>query len=34
MLVSLEGVRLECSVRLGFRTSYNKANYEALIEGL
>ena len=34
MLVSPEGVRLERSLRLGFRLSNNKAEYEALIVGL
>ena len=34
VLVSPESVRLERSLRLGFRLSNNKAEYEALIVGL
>lgn len=33
-MVSLEGVKLEKSLRLGFQASNNKAEYEALIAGL
>ena len=34
LMVSLEGLRLEKSLRLGFCTSNNEAEYEALIAGL
>ena len=34
VLVSLEGVRVEHSLRLSFRALNNEAEYEALIEGL
>lgn len=34
VMVSPEGVRLERSLRLGFRASNNKAECEALISGL
>ena len=33
-MVSPEGLRLEKSLRLGFRASNNEAKYEALIVGL
>ena len=32
--MSLEGVKLEHSLRLGFQESNNEAEYEALIVGL
>ena len=34
VLVSLEGIRVEKSLRLGFQASNNEAKYEALIVGL
>ena len=34
LMVSPEGLRLEKSLRLGFCTSNNEAEYEALIAGL
>ena len=34
VIKSLEGVKLEHSLRLGFRTSNNEAEYEALLAGL
>lgn len=34
MLVSLEGVKLERSLKLGFQALNNKVKYEALIVGL
>lgn len=34
MLMSPEGIKLEKSLRIGFRASNNKAEYEALIAGL
>lgn len=34
MLVSPVGVKLEKSLRLGFRALNNKAKYEALLAGL
>ena len=34
MLVSPEGIKLERSLRLGFRALNNEAEYEALIAGL
>jgi len=34
VLISPEGVRLECSLRLGFRVSNNETEYEVLIVGL
>lgn len=34
VLVSFEGVRVEKSLRLGFRASNNEAKYKALISGL
>lgn len=33
-MISSKGVRLEKSLRLGFRASNNEAEYEALISGL
>ena len=34
VIITLEGIRLEHSFRLGFRASNNEAEYEALIAGL
>ena len=34
VIITLEGVRLEHSFRLGFRASNNEAEYEALLIGL
>ena len=34
VMISLKGLRLEKSLRLGFRASNNEAEYEALITGL
>ena len=34
VIITLEGIRLEHSLRLGFRASNNKAEYEALLAGL
>ena len=34
VMVSLEGLRMENSLRLGFRASNNEVEYEALIAGL
>ena len=34
VMMSLEGLRLEKSLKLGFRASKNEAKYEALITGL
>ena len=34
VLVSLDGLILEQSIRLGFKASNNEAEYEALIAGL
>ena len=34
VIITLEGVRLEHSFRLGFRVSNNEAEYEALLIGL
>ena len=34
VLESLEGIQLECSLRLGFPTSNNEAEYKALVVGL
>lgn len=34
VMISSKGVRLEKSLRLGFRASNNEAEYEALISGL
>ena len=34
MLISPEGIRLEKSLRLGFRASNNEAEYEALLTRL
>ena len=34
VIMSLEGLKLEHSLRLGFRASNNKAEYEVLIVGL
>ena len=34
VIITLEGVRLEHSFRLGFRASNNEAKYEALLVGL
>lgn len=34
VLISLEGVKVEHSFKLGFRASNNEAEYEALIVGL
>ena len=34
VIVSLEGVKLEHSLRLGFKASNNEAKYEALLVGL
>ena len=34
VIITLEGIRLEHSFRLGFKASYNEAEYEALIAGL
>ena len=34
VLISLKGVKLEKSLRLGFRASNNEAEYEAFIAGL
>jgi len=30
VIVSLEGKRLECAIRLAFATTYNEAEYEAI----
>lgn len=34
MLMSPEGIKLEKSLKIGFRASNNKVEYEALIAGL
>ena len=34
VIITPEGIRLEHSFRLGFRTSNNEAEYEALLAGL
>ena len=34
VIITLEGIRLEHSFRLGFKASNNEAEYEALIAGL
>ena len=34
VIITLEGIRLEHSFRLGFKASNNEAEYEALIVGL
>ena len=34
IIITLEGIRLEHSFRLGFKAFNNKAEYEALIVGL
>ena len=34
VIITLKGIRLEHSFRLGFKASNNKAEYEALIAGL
>ena len=34
VIITLEGIRLEHSFRLGFRASNNEAEYEALLVGL
>ena len=34
MLISLEGYKIHCVIRFGFKASNNKAEYEALIVGL
>ena len=34
MLLSLEGDKMECMVRLDFPTTNNEAEYEALVAGL
>ena len=34
MLSSLEGHKIHCAIRFGFKASNNEAEYEALIEGL
>jgi len=34
VIITPEGIRLEHSFRLGFRTSNNEAEYEALLTGL
>ena len=34
VIVTLEGIRLKYSFRLGFRASNNEAKYEALLAGL
>ena len=34
ILVSLEGHRMHCALRFGFKASNNEAEYEALIAGL
>ena len=34
VIITLKGIRLEHSFRLGFRASNNKAEYEALLAGL
>ena len=34
VIITLEGIRLERSFRLGFRASNNEAEYEALLTGL
>ena len=34
VIITLEGIRLENSFRLGFRASKNKTEYEALLAGL
>lgn len=34
VIITPEGIRLEHSLRLGFRTSNNEADYESLIAGL
>ena len=34
IIITSEGIRLEQSFRLGFKTSNNEAKYEALIAGL
>ena len=34
IIITPEGIRLEQSFRLGFKTSNNEAEYEALIAGL
>ena len=33
MLESLEGLKLECSLRMGFSASNNEPEYEALVAG-
>ena len=33
MLISLEGLKIHCAIRFGFKVSNNKAEYEALIVG-
>ena len=34
MLISLEGHKIYCAIRFGFKTSNNEAEYEALIASL
>ena len=34
VIITLEGIQLEHSFRLGFKTSNNKVEYEALLAGL
>ena len=34
VIITLEGIRLKHSFRLGFRASNNEAEYEALLTGL
>ena len=34
VIITLEGIRLEHSLRLGFKTFNNEAEYEAFIAGL
>ena len=34
MLISLEGHKIHCAIRFGFKASNNEAEYEALIVGL
>ena len=34
MLISLEGHKIYCAIRFGFKASNNEAEYEALIVGL
>ena len=34
VIITLEGIRVKCTLRLDFKASNNEAKYEALIVGL